>query len=260
MIAEVSNGPHRTGDTKSQRLAVVTGASRGIGAEITARLVESGFLVIGISKEQKAERSHDWHRCNVGDAKAVEETINKVYRTHGTIDVLVNSAGISECSSLTSTSNELWERTLATNLTGAFLMMRHVMQPMIHQRWGRIINIASIASKRGEPDMATYCAAKHGVLGLTRSAALQVAKFGITVNAVCPAAVATDMLEHFISGWSLQTGRKPEAARRILLSQNPQNRILGVNEIARIVEFLTTDEAAGINGQAINVCGGLAYN
>jgi NAD(P)-dependent dehydrogenase (short-subunit alcohol dehydrogenase family) len=174
----------------------------------------------------------------------------------GSIDVLINCAGIARYATLCDTSLELWNRTIGVNLTGVFLMMRAVLPIMLQQGSGRIINIGSAASKRGEPQMAAYCASKHALVGLTRAAALQVAKTGVTINAICPGPVPTDMLEEGLRGWSEQTGRPIEVGRKVFQAASPQNRFFEASEVAQLVYFLSSDEARGINGQAVNLCGG----
>lgn len=239
-----------------QKVALVTGASRGIGEGITKAFRAADIAVAGISVTKEASAANQWFRCDVSDTGQVQQTIKDVLSAFGRIDILVNSAGVAEYASLTDTSIELWNRTLAVNLTGAFLFMRQIMPMMVSVGWGRIVNIASTASKRGEPQMAAYSSSKHALIGLTRSAALQASKSGVTINAVCPGAVPTDLLDNGLRDWSTRTGRPVDVAKRVFQSVSPQNRFFEIDEVSALVNYLISDAARGINGQAINLCGG----
>ena len=238
------------------RVALVTGASRGIGDRVSRMLRAAGIRVAGISLSNPAESVERWYQCDVSDPAQVDITIDQIIATFGRVDILVNSAGIAESARVTETSLELWTRALAVNLTGAFLFMRRIMPMMVSSGWGRIINIGSTAAKRGEPQMAAYATSKHALIGLTRSAALQAPKSGVTINAVCPGAVPTDLLEGVLRELSVQADRPIHVGRRVLQSFTPQNRFFDVEEVAALVAFLASDAARGINGQAINICGG----
>ena len=239
-----------------QKIAVVTGASRGIGEGVVKHLRGANITVVGVSLTNEARCADRWYQCDVSDVQQVQATVKDVLATFGSIDILVNSAGIAEYAAVTDTSLKLWERTLAVNLTGAFLFMREVMPLMLGNGWGRIVNIASAASKRGEPQMAAYACSKHGLIGLTRSAALQNPKSGVTINVVCPAAVPTDLLEDGLKKWATQTGRPVEVAKRVFQSFTPQNRFFEIDEVSALIGYLVSDAAGGVNGQAINLCGG----
>lgn len=241
-------------------VAIVTGASRGIGAEVVRQLQVAGYLVIGISLNRPADAADDWIQCDVRHDSQVEGTVRDVHARYGRIDALVNAAGLWGFANVTDTSLALWNDVIGVNLTGVFLMMRRVLPIMIQQRHGRIINIASIAGKRGEADGAAYSASKHGLIGLTRSAALQVAKAQVTVNAICPSWVPTDMLEATLNDWSARTGRPAELGRYVMEAMNPQNRLIDTEEVAALVVFLASGAARGINGQGINLCGGTVFS
>lgn len=251
------------------KIALVTGGGRGIGRAIAFAFAREGARVcvaartdeeiVRVASEIEEECGTEALavRCDVSEVLEVERACESVLAVFGeTIDVLVNNAGIAESAPLTRTDDELWNRHLAVNLSGAFYFMRATLPTMIERGWGRIINIASIAGKTGAPYIAAYAASKHGVLGLTRSAALEVAQKGVTVNAICPGYVETDMTENAIENITRRTGRSAEEARAVLEGMNPQQRLVTPEEVAAVALLLASDEGRGINGQAINVDGG----
>jgi NAD(P)-dependent dehydrogenase (short-subunit alcohol dehydrogenase family) len=174
----------------------------------------------------------------------------------GNPDILVNNAGIAESATLVNTTDELWHRHLAINLSGTFYCTRAALPAMLKRGWGRVINVASIAGKSGAPYIAAYSASKHGVLGLTRSAALELATTGVTVNAICPGYVDTDMVTRGVDQITAKTGRTAEEALDSLKKMSPQNRLVTAEEVAAIALLLASDAGRGINGQGINVDGG----
>src|ERR1041385_6273280 len=164
-------------------------------------------------------------------------------------DILVNNAGIAETAVLIKTDDETWERHIAVNLSGTFYCTRAALPAMIQRGWGRIINIASIAGKVGAAYIAAYSASKHGVLGLTQSAALEVAAKGVTVNAICPGYVDTDMTSRGIENITQKTGISAADARAALEQASPQNRMVTAEEVAAVALMLAAEEGRGINGQ-----------
>jgi NAD(P)-dependent dehydrogenase (short-subunit alcohol dehydrogenase family) len=171
-------------------------------------------------------------------------------------DILVNNAGVAESAPLIRTTDELWNRLLAINLTGTFYCTRAGLPPMIERGWGRVINVASIAGKIGAPYIAAYSASKHGVLGMTRSAALEVAAKGITVNAICPGYVDTEMTTRGVENITQKTGIAAERAMESITNMSPQKRLITSEEVAALALLLASEDGRGINGQAINVDGG----
>jgi 3-hydroxybutyrate dehydrogenase len=252
-----------------KRIALVTGGGRGIGRAIALAFASEGAQVTVAARsfeqvQQVAREIADRFStkalpvvCDVSDAASVERLFKDVYESCGRgPDILVNNAGIAESAPLTKTGDELWQRHLAINLSGSFYCMRAALPQMIERGWGRIVNIASIAGKTGAPYIAAYSASKHGVLGLTRSAALEVAAKGITVNAICPGYVDTEMTTRGIENITKKTGLSADQAMESIRKMSPQNRIIEPEEVAALALLLASEEGRGINGQAINVDGG----
>jgi 3-hydroxybutyrate dehydrogenase len=251
------------------RIALVTGGGRGIGRAIAMAFASEGAQVTVAARsfeqvEQVAREIADKFStkalpvvCDVSDAASVERLFKAVNESFGRgPDILVNNAGIAESAPLTKTGDELWQKHLAINLSGSFYCMRAALPQMIERGWGRIVNIASIAGKTGAPYIAAYSASKHGVLGLTRSAALEVANKGITVNAICPGYVDTEMTTRGIENITKKTGLSADQAMESIRKMSPQNRIIEPEEVAALALLLASEEGRGINGQAINVDGG----
>jgi NAD(P)-dependent dehydrogenase (short-subunit alcohol dehydrogenase family) len=170
--------------------------------------------------------------------------------------VLVNGAGVAPSALVARTSDELWRSALETNLSGAFYCIREAIGPMADRGWGRIVTIASIAGKTGYPYIGAYAASKHGVLGLTKCAALEVAEKGVTVNAVCPGYVDTPMTDASVERIVGKTGLGTAEVRKRLEEMSPQKRLFTAEEVAALVLFLCGDEARGITGQALSLDGG----
>lgn len=244
--------------------AFVTGAGRGVGRAIAHRFARDGYAVAlaGRSESHLHETAAAIAAaggralpfvCDVASRDDVCRAVAAAERQLGPIDVLVNNAGISESAPFVSMDDELWERTLATNLTGTYHCMRAVAPGMFARGSGRIINIASSAGKVGYPYTAAYVASKHGVLGLTRAVALEAAPRNVTVNAICPGWIDSDMTERAIARIAGKTRRTPEEARRALEAMNPQGRLIRPEEVAEVAAFLASPEGAGTNGAAIDI-------
>ena len=251
------------------RLALITGGGRGIGRAIAIAFAREGAQVAVAARsqgqvEQVARELADQFStnalpvvCDVSDVQSVEKMFAKVMEHFGRgPDIMVNNAGIAESAPITRTDDELWHRLLAINLNGTFYCMRAALPQMVERGWGRVINIASIAGKIGAPYIAAYSASKHGVLGLTRSAALEVAAKGITVNAICPGYVDTEMTTRGIANITKKTRLSADEAMESIKKMSPQNRIIEPEEVAALALLLASAEGRGINGQAINVDGG----
>jgi len=250
------------------RRALVTGGGRGIGRATVLGLARAGVdvAVAARTREEIETVAEEARTLGVRAAALTadvgrSEDVRAVFRgamekLAGGIDILVNGAGIAPTAPLVKTPDELWHTVLAVNLSGVFFAMREALPGMVERGFGRIVNIASIAAKSGMPYVGAYAASKHGVLGLTRVAALEVATKGVTVNAVCPGYVDTPMTDASIASIVAKTGQKPEEIRRRLEEMSPQKRLVTAEEVAALVLFLCGDEARGITGQAMNVDGG----
>jgi len=249
----------------NNKIALITGGGRGIGRAIALAFARQGAIVAvsARTKEQVDAVAKEIGAnavalvCDVADPDSVNTMFSRAQQALGRgPDILVNNAGIAESATLVNTDDELWHRHLNTNLSGTFYCTRAALPSMIQKRWGRIINVASIAGKTGAPYISAYAASKHGVLGLTRSVAHEVATVGITANAICPGYVDTEMVSRGIEKIKSRTGRSEEEALETLKNMSPQHRLVTVEEVAAIALLLASDEGRGINGQAINVDGG----
>jgi NAD(P)-dependent dehydrogenase (short-subunit alcohol dehydrogenase family) len=246
------------------RTCLVTGAGRGIGREIAIRLAGAGHRV-ALTARSEAELTETAAGC-VGALKtlvvpqdltapgATESLFGQVEAVLGPVEVLVANAGAASSAPLAKITDEAWQRMLDLNLTAPFRCVRRAVPSMVSGGWGRIVVIGSVASRVGAPYIAAYTASKHGVLGLVRSAAAELVKTGVTVNAVCPAYVDTPMTDSSIANIAEKTGKSAEEARHILENQQPIQRLITVEEVASAVMFCV--ENGAITGQAINVDGG----
>jgi NAD(P)-dependent dehydrogenase (short-subunit alcohol dehydrogenase family) len=244
--------------------AVVTGGGRGIGAAISTMLAERGARVTIMGRDQAVlERHHATLgdnavaiSCDVSDPASITDAFRQARERFGDPHILVNNAGQAKSEKFHRTTPELWHQMLSVNLTSTFLCTREVLPAMLERQEGRIVNIASTAGVQGASRMSAYAAAKHGVVGLTRSLALETAKFGITVNAVCPGYTDTDMTEQGIR--ELMTAKKisHDEARGMITRVIPRGRLTTPQEVASAVVWLCSAEASAITGQAIVVSGG----
>lgn len=251
------------------RIALITGGGRGIGRAIAFAFAREGAQIVVAARtlaqveQVAAEIAGECFvrtlplTCDVSSSESVDAMFTQVNEAFGRgPDILVNNAGIAESAPLVKTDNDHWNRHIAINLSGTFYCSRAAVPQMIERGWGRIINIASIAGKTGAPYIAAYSASKHGVLGLTRSIALEVATKGITVNAICPGYVDTEMTTRGIENITKKTGLNADQAMDSIKKMSPQNRIIQPEEVAELALLLASNAGCGITGQAINVDGG----
>ena len=244
------------------KVCLVTGAGRGIGRAVAERLSADGHRV-ALTARSKDELD-DVAASLPGETLIipadltadgeVERVFAEVARTWGDVAVLVANAGASMAAPVTDTSDEDWARILELNLTVPFRCMRRALPSMANAGWGRVIVIASVVAKRGEAQVSAYAASKHGVLGLVRSAAMEVARNGVTVNAVCPGYVDTPMTDETVAGISARSGRTEAESRAVLEKRQPNGRLVAPAEVADVVALCIGNGA--INGQGINVDGG----
>jgi 3-oxoacyl-[acyl-carrier protein] reductase len=243
----------------SERVALVTGASRGIGRAIAATLAQAGATVVINYREQQQAADETVAaiqasggtalavRADISDSAEVERLLKTVIDTYGHIDILVSNAGITRDGLLLRMKEEDFDTVVQTNLRGAFLCTRAALRPMMKQRSGRIINITSVVGLLGNPGQANYAAAKAGLIGFTRSVAREVASRSITVNAIAPGFIVTEM-----------TGKLEEATQQALLGAIPLQRLGQPQDVANLACFLASDMAAYITGQTLSVDGGMA--
>jgi len=241
-----------------KRVAIVTGGGQGIGRCIALRLAKedaktiifdlNGKLARGVAEEiaeNKGEAAS--FRVDVASSEEVKQAVSQTIDKFSHIDILVNNAGINRDRLLLRMGDEDWERVLRTNLTGTFNCMRMVLRPMVKQRFGRIVNVSSVIGIRGNAGQANYAASKAGIIGLTKSVAREVARYGVTVNAVAPGFIDTPM-----------TRKLGEEKRQEFISQIPMNREGTGEEVADLVSYLVREEAGYITGEIVRIDGGLA--
>lgn len=252
--------------TLAGRVALVTGGARGMGACISAALHAEGCSVVMLDLE-RAQAALDARASALGeralgvtaditDPAQVSRAFAVARERFGRIDILVNNAGMAESAPFSRTELALWQKMIAVNLTGTYLCAREAYITMAKQDYGRIVNISSTAGLTGIAYVTAYCAAKHGVIGLTRSLALEAAKTHVTVNAICPGYTETDLVKDAVANIIAKTGKSEAEARAALVSGNPQGRMIQPEEIAHTVVWLCQPASHSVTGQAIAVAGG----
>ena len=244
------------------RHALVTGGSRGIGAAIAAALALAGARVTVLGRDRvalDAVAARTGGRAvvaDVTDAAALDAAIASAEQALGPVDILVNNAGSAETAKFAATDDDLWERMIVSNLISVVLVTRRVLPGMLERDWGRIVTVASTAGLKGYAYASAYSAAKHAVIGLTRSLALETARTGVTVNAVCPGYTDTDLVRGSVARLAERTGKAAEALVAEMVAGNPQRRLIEPEEVARTVVWLADPASGSMTGQAIAVAGG----
>ncbi|HUF89635.1 MAG TPA: SDR family NAD(P)-dependent oxidoreductase [Gemmatimonadota bacterium] len=247
--------------------AVVTGGGRGIGAATARALAAEGARVVLASRTEAEVASvagdiagaggEAWGvPCDVTDADSVAALAEAAGERIGAVDILVNSAGIAHSAPLARQTLEEWERIFAVNVTGVFLVTRAFLPAMMERGRGRVVNVASVAGLAGAKYIAAYAASKHAVVGFTRSVAAEAAPRGVTVNALCPGYVDTDMTDASVARIMERAGLSETAALEAILATSPQGRLIEPGEVARAVTWLCEESTRGVNGQAIVIDGG----
>ncbi|MFL6605100.1 MAG: SDR family NAD(P)-dependent oxidoreductase [Steroidobacteraceae bacterium] len=245
--------------------AVVTGASRGIGAVIAARLAAEGVRVALFGRDTRSlervarelgEPSALAVTTDVTDSTSVHSAFAAARERFGPVQVLINNAGQAASAKFTETNEALWNRLIAVNLNGTYLCSRQAVPDMLQAGFGRIVNVASIAGLRGAAYISAYVSSKHAVIGLTKSLALEYATRNITVNAVCPGYVDTDIVKSAVANIQAKTGRSESEALAALVATNPQRRLIEPREVADTVMWLCRPGSESVTGQSIVLAGG----
>lgn len=249
------------------KTAIITGASRGLGRQIAKSFVKEGVNVVLVSRSEDeindlvTELNINGERAlaacaDIRVSENVKMVVAETVKNFGHIDILINNAGTNYISSIALSDETKWQEVINTNLIGTYICCKHVIRQMLKQHKGRIVNIASISAHKGVPFCSAYSASKAGILGLTRSFAVELGKEDISVNAVCPGAIEGYLSEHARGEWTRIYGVSPKQFQQKLKETIPRKRFIKIKDVIQLITFLSSDSIKDITGQAINVDGG----
>ena len=245
------------------RVAIVTGGASGIGLAVAGKLKSLGCQVVIADFNQEAgsaaagKLGATFIQADLSDAEQCRSLVEQATEQHGSVDILVNNAGFQHISPIEEFPVEQWNRLLAVMLTAPFLLMRYAWPMMKQKGWGRVINIASVHAMVASPFKSGYISAKHGVIGLTKTAALEGGEFGITVNAICPAYVRTPLVENQIADQARTRGiREEQVVSDVMLKNAAIKKLIEPEEVANLVAFLASDQASSITGSSLTIDSG----
>ncbi|HEY7217518.1 MAG TPA: SDR family NAD(P)-dependent oxidoreductase [Candidatus Binatia bacterium] len=250
-----------------RKIVMITGGSGGLGAALAQAFAAQGYRVViaarnreklnGIAEEIALNGGQVLaFPCDVTRREEVKNLDAEIRKAWGNVQILVNNAGIARAVRFVDMPDDLWDETLVVNLTGAYNCCKVFLQAMIELKWGRIINIASTTAKVGYSHVTAYTASKHGVLGLTRSLALETARHGVTVNAICPGYIDDERTHENARIMAEKTGKSVDEILRLFAASAPQNRLIGPAEVASLALLIASENLSGMTGQAISVDGG----
>jgi NAD(P)-dependent dehydrogenase (short-subunit alcohol dehydrogenase family) len=253
--------------TLQGKIVVVTGASRGLGLELAHAFALDGCRVAMAGRDQRALQDAAEKiaalgartlpfTCDVTRREEVEKLAERITTVWEPAQILINNAGIARAMRFIDMSDELWHDILAVNLTGAYNCCKVFLPKMVEAKWGRIINIASTTAKVGYPYVSAYTASKHGLLGLTRSLALETAQQGVTVNAICPGYIDDERTRENARAMAEKTGKTLDDIIKLFAASAPQNRLIAPAEVASLAVLIASERLGGMTGQAVNVDGG----
>ena len=244
----------------TQKIAIITGGASGIGLACAERLAADGMKIVIADMNEKAGTEHaqrlagDFIASDLSQRKGCKHLVDEALRKHGTVHVLVNNAGFQHVSPIEDFPEDQWERMISLMLTAPFLLTRYCWPAMKKQMWGRIVNMGSIHALIASPYKVGYIAAKHGLVGLTRTAALEGGEFGITANAICPAYVRTPLVDNQIADQAKANNMSPaEVIQKIMLAPAAVKRLIEPAEVAGFVSYLCSDAAGTITGSALTM-------
>jgi NAD(P)-dependent dehydrogenase (short-subunit alcohol dehydrogenase family) len=254
-------------DGLANKIVLVTGGSSGIGAAIASEFAKRSCRVaitardpqkLGTAADKMSQNGAHVRAiaCDVTRREQVRQLRDSIRELWGNVQILINNAGIAHAVSFADMTDETWDQTLDTNLTGAYNCCKVFLPAMVEAKWGRIINIASTTAKVGYSHVTAYTASKHGLLGLTRSLALETARIGVTVNAICPGYIDDERTRDNARIMADKTGKSVDDILRLFASSAPQNRLIEAEEVASLACLMAAPEMSGMTGQAINVDGG----